>query len=109
MASDKIITVTTENFETVVLKADLPVLVDFWAAWCGPCRAVAPTLDALAEEMDGKLLIAKVNVDENQVLAHQFQVASIPTFLLFKGGRLLERKMGALPKSAFESFVNPHL
>lgn len=109
MASDKIITVTTGNFETVVLKADLPVLVDFWAAWCGPCRAVAPTLDALAEEMDGKLLIAKVNVDENQVLAHQFQVASIPTFLLFKGGRLLERKMGALPKSAFESFVNPHL
>ncbi len=109
MASDKIVTVTDQSFETDVLKSETPVLVDFWATWCGPCRAVAPTLDEIAEEMDGQVRIAKVNVDENQQIAYQFQVSSIPTFILFKNGQMADRMMGAAPKSAFQSFIGRNL
>ncbi len=109
MASDKIVTATNDNFQTEVLQSSEPVLVDFWAQWCGPCRMVAPVLDQLADEMQGKVKIAKLNVDENQETAYQFQVSSIPTFILFKDGKMADRTMGALPKSAFESFINRNL
>ena len=106
MASDKIVTITDQNFENEVLKSDTPVLVDFWATWCGPCRAVAPVLEQLAEENDGKVRIAKLNVDENQQVAFKFQVSSIPTFILFKGGKMADRMLGAMPKNAFQSFID---
>lgn len=109
MASDKVVVVTEDNWESEVLKSETPVLVDFWAQWCGPCRMVAPVLDQIADEMDGKVRIAKLDVDANQQIAYQFQVSSIPTFILFKGGQMADRMMGAMPKSAFESFIERNL
>jgi thioredoxin 1 len=105
MASDAIVEVTRDNFEDEVLKSDKPVLVDFWAEWCGPCRMVAPVLDEIATERSN-VRIAKVNVDQNQELAMQFQVSSIPTFVLFKDGQVADRMLGAMPKAAFEDFIN---
>ena len=101
--------VTSENFVSEVLQSPLPVLVDFWAAWCGPCRAVAPTLDALASEYAGKLKVVKLDVDESGDVAGQFGVQSIPTLMLFKGGQPVERLVGAYPKSAIASKIQPHL
>ena len=105
MASEKIVSLTQENFETEVLKSDKPVLVDFWAEWCGPCRMVAPVLDEIAEQKSD-VTIAKLNVDEHQELAMQYGVQSIPTFILFKGGEAADRILGAMPKAAFEEFLS---
>jgi len=104
MASDKILELNGSNFNNEI-GGDQPILVDFWAAWCGPCRAVAPVLEELADEMGDKVRVGKLNVDENQDLAVQFQVSSIPTFILFKNGEVVDRMMGAMPKAAFEQFV----
>ena len=109
MANDKVVTLSEDNWEQEVLKSDTPVLVDFWAQWCGPCRMVAPVLDQIADEMDGKVRVAKLDVDSNQQIAYQFQVSSIPTFILFKNGQMADRMMGAMPKSAFENFINRNL
>jgi thioredoxin 1 len=105
MASENIIHVTSADFESSVLKSDKPVLVDFWAEWCGPCRMIAPALDEIADE-NQRVQIAKVNVDHEQELAHRYQVSSIPTFILFKDGQVADRMMGAMPKSSFESFID---
>jgi thioredoxin 1 len=109
MASDAIVQVTGESFESAVLRSPIPILVDFWAAWCGPCRIVTPVLEELADEYRGRVAIAKLDVDENQQLAFQFGVSSIPTFILFRDGKVLDRMMGAVPKSAFRSFVDRNL
>ena len=97
--------VTDESFKQDVLDASGPVLVDFWAEWCGPCRMVGPILDDIAKEYEGKLTIAKVNIDENPMTPNEYAVRGIPTMLLFKDGKLLDTKVGALPKTALKDWI----
>jgi thioredoxin 1 len=101
--SDKITNLTSDTFKSAVSSSTTPVLVDFWAPWCGPCKAIAPVLDELATEFDGKLSIAKVNIDENEGIAAEFGIRSIPTMILFKGGRAIESIVGLMPKAALKS------
>lgn len=101
--------VTDASFETDVLKSDHPVLVDFWAEWCGPCRSIAPALDEIASSYAGKLTVAKVNVDENPVTPNRFSVRGIPTLMIFKGGQPVATKMGADSKGNLTAWVDSNL
>ena len=95
-----------QNFKIDVLDSKQPVLVDFWAEWCGPCKAIAPSLEELSEEMASKLKIVKINVDENPSISQTYSIRSIPALMIFKDGEKISEKMGALPKSALQSWVN---
>lgn len=101
--------VTDESFATDVLKATGPVLVDFWAEWCGPCKAIGPALEEIALELKGKLTIAKVNIDENPMTPNNFAVRGIPTLILFKDGKPVATQVGALPKSGLKSWIERSL
>ena len=105
----KPIEVTDGTFEEAVLKADLPTAVDFWAVWCGPCKMIAPVLEEIAGEYEGKLQIAKLDVDHNNESAIKYGVMSIPTLILFKGGKAVERIVGFMPKEKLLTKLTPHL
>jgi len=107
--SQGVLTLVDAQFDEVVLNSELPVLVDIWAPWCGPCRLVSPVVDAIAAAYKGKLAVAKLNVDENPDTASRHDVRSIPTLLLFKNGELVERLTGAVPYSRLTATVEPHL
>jgi thioredoxin 1 len=109
MSSNLIKHISDASFEADVLQSSVPVLVDFWADWCGPCKAIAPILDELAGEYQGKIQIAKMNVDENQAIPAQFGIRGIPTLMLFKGGQLAATKVGALAKAQLSAFIGEHL
>lgn len=104
--SEHIHHVTDASFDADVLKSDLPVLVDFWAEWCGPCKMIAPSLEELANEYSGKLKIAKINIDENQDTPRKFGIKGIPTLQIFKNGNLEAQKVGAVPKSQLKAFID---
>ncbi len=101
--------VSDTSFDGDILKHDKPVLVDFWAPWCGPCRSVAPIVDDLATQYKDKLKVAKLNVDESSQVAMKYQVTSIPTFILFKDGKVADRALGALPRSEFVKLIDRNL
>lgn len=109
MASDLIKHVTDTTFEFEVLQSELPVLVDYWAEWCGPCRMIAPILDEIATTYEGKLKIAKMNVDQNQSIPAQFGIRGIPTLMIFKGGKLAKTHVGALSKTQLIALVSEQL
>ena len=109
MAGDKTLTFTDSAFDQDVLNSETPVLVDFWAPWCGPCRAMSPTVDAVAVEYDGRIKVGKINTDDNPATAMRYQVRGIPTLLLFKGGTVVDMRVGAMPKPELVKMITPHL
>ena len=109
MANSNVAQVSDKTFEGDILKSEVPVLVDFWAPWCGPCRSVAPIVDDLANVYAGKLKVAKINVDESTEVAMRYQITSIPTFIVFKNGEVADRALGALPRSEFVKLIDRNL
>lgn len=107
--SENIVNVSDASFEEDVLKADTPVLVDYWAEWCGPCKMIAPVLEEIAKEYDGRLKICKLNIDENSETPPKFGIRGIPTLMLFKGGNVEATKVGALSKSQLSAFIDANL
>ena len=108
MASEGIQTITDSNFDEAVLKAETPVLIDFWAEWCGPCRRLAPTVEALAADFDGRVVVGKLNVDDNPGTAGRFSIRGIPTLLLFKGGEVVETVVGLADKDQLTTLLDKH-
>ena len=104
--SDKVIHASDADFDAAVLQSAEPVLVDFWAPWCGPCKMIAPALEDISKELNGKVKIAKLNIDENPELAAKFGVRSIPTLMIFKDGEVADMKVGAAPKTALSHWIN---
>ena len=104
-----VLNVTDDSFETEVLKSDKPVLIDFWAEWCGPCRMVGPIIDELSKDFEGKAVVGKIDVDANQEFAAKYGVRNIPTVLLFKDGELVSRQVGVAPKKTYEDAINAAL
>ena len=109
MANPNVKEVSDSSFDGDILKSSVPVLVDFWAPWCGPCRSVAPIVEDLANQYAGKLKVAKINVDESTEVAMRYQITSIPTFILFKNGQVADRALGALPRSEFVKLIDRNL
>jgi len=109
MASEKVLTFNDDNFDSDVLKATVPVLVDFWATWCAPCKAIAPVIDAIADEYDGKVKVGKVNVDDNPSTPGKYGVRGIPTVILFKDGKVVDQVVGAVPKAQLEALIKKAL
>ena len=109
MATTAIFEVTDANFDQEVLKSETPVLVDFWAAWCGPCRALGPIVDELASSYNGKLKVVKMDVDRNPATPNRYKISGIPTLLVFKGGKLVEQIVGFRPKESIEQAVKAHV
>ncbi|MGH9430869.1 MAG: thioredoxin [Terriglobia bacterium] len=109
MAGNNMVEVTDQNFENQVLKATQPVLVDFWAPWCAPCRMIAPSVEAVAEQFAGKALVVKVNVDDNQGIAGRYNIRGIPTLLLFKDGQVREQIVGATSQDNIAKMVEKHI
>ncbi len=107
--SENIIAVTDSTFEDQVLKSDKPVIVDYWAEWCGPCKMIAPILDEIAEEYSGKVAIAKLNIDENQDTPQKYAVRGIPTLMIFKNGNVAATKVGAMSKSQLSAFIDSNI
>lgn len=107
--SEKIAHLTTETFKSTINSSTTPVLIDFWAPWCGPCKAIAPTLEELANELDGKLTIAKVNIDDHDAIAAEYGVRAIPTMILFKGGQVAETLVDMMPKAALKAKLSAHI
>jgi thioredoxin 1 len=104
--AEKTIEVTDSTFKAEVLQSEVPVLVDFWAAWCGPCRMVSPVVEELAGEYDGKLKVCKLNVDDSQSTAQEYGIMSIPTLVIFKAGKPVQRLVGAMPKAEFKKQID---
>lgn len=109
MADEKVLNATDDNFDSEVLQAQEPVLVDFWASWCAPCKAIGPVIEELAGEYDGKIKVAKVNVDENPAIPGNYGVRGIPTIMLFKNGEVVDQLVGAVPKNQLQSLVDKAL
>ena len=109
MASEKVQTLTDGNFDQSVVKSPQPVLVDFWAEWCGPCRRLAPTVDELATDYDGRITVGKLNVDDNPNTAFRYSIRGIPTLLLFKGGQIVEQIVGLADKDSLKRLIDKHV
>ncbi len=109
MASDKVVHLSDDSFDSEVLKSTTPVLVDFWASWCAPCKAISPVVDGLADDYDGKVKIGKLNVDENPATPGKYGVRGIPTLILFKDGKVVDQVVGAVPKNQLEGLIKKAL